>query len=320
MSVNSDFTERKKIEDALRKSNDLLSAIFNNAGFGIAIGDMEGRVVESNPSLEHILGYNKNELHLKCFSEFTHPDDVMNEWKLIEEVLTGKSNYYEIEKRYIRKDNTVIWVRLIGSLTTDPDGKPLNGIAIIEDITERKKIQDELKKSHDNLELKVQERTAELDILIDELTRSNKELQQFAYVSSHDLQEPLRTIASFTQLLERRYKSKLDSDADEFMDYIVDAAKRMQQLINDLLQYSRVTTQGKEFQLVNVNEVLDKVLSNLKTLIDENNAEINVDKLPTVMADDSQLIQLFQNIIGNAINFKTPEEPPKINISCRKDE
>ena len=193
-------------------------------------------------------------------------------------------------------------------------------IAFFTDITKRKKLEEELKKSHDNLELKVQERTAELDILIDELKRSNAELQQFAYVSSHDLQEPLRTIASFTQLLERRYKGKLDSDADEFMDYIVEAAKRMQQLINDLLEYSRVATKGAEFQQVDTEEVLDNVLQNLKSSIEENNAEITHDELPTVIADKVQLVQLFQNLIGNAIKFKKPDEPPKIHISAQKDE
>jgi light-regulated signal transduction histidine kinase (bacteriophytochrome) len=104
------------------------------------------------------------------------------------------------------------------------------------------------------------------------------------------------------------------------MDYIVDAAKRMQNLINDLLEYSRVTTQGKEFEPVNVEEALDNVLQNLKTSIEENNAEITVDKLPTVTADSLQLVQLFQNLIGNAIKFKKDDEPPKIHISARKDE
>jgi len=155
---------------------------------------------------------------------------------------------------------------------------------------------------------------------LDELKRSNVELQQFAYVSSHDLQEPLRTIASFTQLLERRYKGHLDGDADEFMDYIVEAAKRMQQLINDLLEYSRVTTQAKEFETVDVNEVLNTVLSNLKISIDEDNVEIIYDNIPTVNADSSQLVQLFQNIIGNAIKFRKPGEPLKINVSARIDE
>ncbi|MGZ7068994.1 MAG: ATP-binding protein, partial [Methanobacterium sp.] len=172
---------------------------------------------------------------------------------------------------------------------------------------------------YNTLELKVQERTAELDMVINELKRSNEELQQFAYVSSHDLQEPLRTISSFTQLLQRRYKDKLDDDADEFIEYIVDAAKRMQQLINDLLEYSRVTTKEKEFKTVNINEILDIVLSNLKISIDEDNVEIIYDELPNVTADELQLVQLFQNLIGNAIKFRKVDEPPKIHIYCHKD-
>ena len=154
---------------------------------------------------------------------------------------------------------------------------------------------------------------------IEELERSNDELQQFAYITSHDLQEPLRTITSFTQLMERRYSGKLDKDADEFIDYIVDASVRMKQMILDLLEYSRVGTQGHEFKPVNVDDVLDEVKSNLKSSIDENNAIVTYDHLPTVMADKGQLVQLFQNLISNAIKFKKEDEPPKIHISARKD-
>jgi light-regulated signal transduction histidine kinase (bacteriophytochrome) len=202
----------------------------------------------------------------------------------------------------------------------DNEGKVSRLAVIVYDITQSKNMEKQLKESYNNLELKVAERTAELDMLIEELKRSNKELQQFAYVSSHDLQEPLRTIASFTQLMERRYKGQLDSDADEFMDYIVDAAKRMQQLINDLLEYSRVATRGEELRQVNTEEVLDKVLYSLKSSIDENKAEIRVDPLPTVMADKGQLILLFQNLISNAIKFRKEDEPPRIHISCINDE
>ncbi|MGF7119078.1 sensor histidine kinase [Methanobacterium oryzae] len=209
----------------------------------------------------------------------------------------------------------------IGTLFYDKKGKLLNmnqssmSISDIPSINVSNKVN-----FNDPLELKVKKRISELDKLIEELKRSNEELEQFAYVASHDLQEPLRAIISFTQLLERRYKGQLDSDADEFMDYIIDAAERMQQLINGLLQYSRVTTQGNKFQPVNINNVVNDVLFNLRTSIEENNAEITVDKLPTVTIDKLQLLQLFQNIIGNAIKFKKPDESPKIHISANKDE
>ena len=155
---------------------------------------------------------------------------------------------------------------------------------------------------------------------IRELKRSNDELQNFAYVASHDLQEPLRTISSFTQLLERRYGGKLDEDADEFIDYVVEAAKRMQQMINDLLDYSRIMTKGKEFKEVNSENVLKEVISSLKTIIDENSTVITYDRLPKISDDEGQIRRVFQNLIVNAIKFRKPDEHPKVHISAKKDE
>lgn len=151
------------------------------------------------------------------------------------------------------------------------------------------------------------------------MERSNEDLQRFAYITSHDLQEPLRTIASFTQLLERRYKGKFDSDADEFIDFIVDAATRMRKMIQDLLEYSRVTTQGHEFKEVNSGNILKQVLYSLKTIIDENNAKITYDSLPLIFADEAQIGRVFQNLISNVIKYKKPDTPPKIHISSVQD-
>ncbi|MGB9980536.1 ATP-binding protein [Methanobacterium sp.] len=198
---------------------------------------------------------------------------------------------------------------------------PNNYFAILRvDITEQKEAEEKLKESHTNLELKVQERTAELDMLIKELKSSNDELQKFAYIASHDLQEPLRTISNFTQLIERRYKGKLDQDADEFIDYIIDATKRMQQLIRDLLRYSRVTSQQEDFKLVNTEKVVKQLISDLQVTFKENNVKITCNSLPEVCADERQLIQLFQNLISNAIKYRKPEEPPKIHISAKKED
>ena len=149
-----------------------------------------------------------------------------------------------------------------------------------------------------------------------ELARSNAELEQFAYVASHDLQEPLRMISSYTQLILRRYSDRLDSDAKEFMDFVVDGAMRMKQLIEDLLAYSRVGTHGKEFEPTDCEMVLRKTLANLRAAIDNNGAVITHDPLPTVDADDSQLAQLFQNLIGNAIKFRRAAAP-SVHISAK---
>ncbi|MGB9980200.1 ATP-binding protein [Methanobacterium sp.] len=154
--------------------------------------------------------------------------------------------------------------------------------------------------------------------LADDLNHSNEEFQQFAYVTSHDLQEPLRTIASFTQLLAKRYKNKIDEDSDEFMDYIVDASTRMQGMIKDLLQYSRVVSRGKIFKPTNTEEIIEYTISSLKTLIGDNDAEVNYDKLPKVNADSAQLLQLFQNLVENGIKFRQFAVQPKIHISCKE--
>ena len=138
---------------------------------------------------------------------------------------------------------------------------------------------------------------------MDELNRSNKELQQFAYVASHDLQEPLRMVASYTELLEEKYKGKLDAKADKYIGYAVDGAKRMQGLINDLLVLSRVNTHGKSFDKIDGNEIVEKALWALSKAIEEKQAQIKVDRLPTIMGDDGQLIQLFQNLIAMPLSF-----------------
>jgi signal transduction histidine kinase/DNA-binding LacI/PurR family transcriptional regulator len=149
-----------------------------------------------------------------------------------------------------------------------------------------------------------------------ELARSNAELQHFAYVASHDLQEPLRMVKSYLQLLERRYEGQLDEDADEFIAFAIDGAERMRTLINDLLQYSRVTTHGKPFAPTGCAAVLDHALANLKIAVEESSAVVTHDELPTVMADATQLTRLLQNLLSNALKFRKEETRPEIHVSA----
>lgn len=158
---------------------------------------------------------------------------------------------------------------------------------------------------------------AKLKQTVAKLEHSNAELQQFAYVASHDLQEPLRMVSSFTQLLARRYQGKLDKDADEFIAYAVDGASRMQRMINDLLTYSRVGTRGKELQPTDGEAVFEQAVANLQMAIEETGATVTHNSLPTVLADESQLVQLFQNLLGNAIKFHG-QEPPRVHISAEQ--
>jgi signal transduction histidine kinase len=180
-------------------------------------------------------------------------------------------------------------------------------------VLERQKTEAELHRHRDELALLVAERTSELENSMEKLTRSNEELAQFAYVASHDLQEPLRMVSSYMQLLSRRYEGKLDEEADEFIGFAVDGAQRMQGLINDLLAFSRVGTRGQELVPTDSQTVLDQTLRNLQIAIEESQATIVSDPLPTVMGDAGQLGQLFQNLIGNALKFRS-DTPVEIQI------
>jgi light-regulated signal transduction histidine kinase (bacteriophytochrome) len=175
-------------------------------------------------------------------------------------------------------------------------------ISIIRDLTGRKQVEERLRAT------------------AADLTRSNAELEQFAYVASHDLQEPLRMVASYTQLLSRRYKGKLDQDADEFIAFAVDGARRMQELINDLLTYSRVGSRALQLQSVDLGRAVDQVVSDVGGAIADSGATITRDDLPTVQADPTQLQQLLQNLIANGIKFRRPDTLPVVHVSASRQD
>jgi light-regulated signal transduction histidine kinase (bacteriophytochrome) len=206
---------------------------------------------------------------------------------------------YEFDFVYL--DNSIR--HMMGNATPlfDENKNPRGSVSAFIDVTQNKEA-----------EIKMKE-------LVNELERSNKELEQFAYVTSHDLKEPLRMISSFTQLLEKRYRGNLDQDADEFIEYIVDGVNRMHQLLDDLLEYSRITRGPQKYVRVDLEEVLDECYNNLKVAIHESNAVIDSDPLPVVVANRTQMIQLFQNLISNAIKFRS-EKTPIIHITVYNNE
>ena len=194
-------------------------------------------------------------------------------------------------------------------------------------VFERTQAEEELNRLNKDLELRkatlesqnkaLEELNHKLEQRMEDLRHSNAELEQFVYVASHDLQEPLRMVASYTQLLARRHKGRLDDEADEFIGYAVDGANRMQNLINDLLQYSRVGTRGKPLMPTDAGVGFEAACANLKVAIEESDAEVTSDPLPVVMADENQLVQLFQNLIGNAIKFRG-QKPPRIHVGAER--
>lgn len=286
-----DITERKRAEERLRTT-------IEAAPSGMIMVDHEGKIVLVNTQVERLFGYSREELLGQSIEILVptnvrekHPEHRDSFFKDPHARAMGMGR----DLYGLRKDGSEIPVEIgLNPLRAEGENYVL---ASIVDITERKRAEELL-----------QEKLLELQ-------RSNEELQQFAYVCSHDLQEPLRVISNYTQLLARRYKGKaLDEDAHEFIDFTLDATKRMHQLINDLLLYSRVETRGKGFVDVDMNEILQIAESNLSLVIQETQAEITADKLPVLKGDNSQLIQLFQNLIGNALKFRSADAP-KVSIS-----
>ena len=201
---------------------------------------------------------------------------------------------------------------------TDADGTPMI-LKMDIDITERRRAEAELQQHRDHLENLVKERTEELEKYAANLKRSNEDLEQFAYVASHDLREPLRMVTSFSQLLERNYKGRLDEDADEFINYIVEGGRKMDALVNDLLEYSRIASRGKPFEATEMNAVLREAQESLSMAIEENKAIIEVGMLPTVSIDRSQMTLVFQNLLSNAIKFHD-DTGPVVAVSAARNE
>jgi PAS domain S-box-containing protein len=290
-----DVTERKQAERFLRESEEHFRATFEHANIGIAHVGLDGRWVRVNQRLCEIVGYTHGELAEMTLRDITHPDDLDADLHHVARLLRGEADTYAMEKRYLRKDGSLVWINLTVALIRDSAGNASYFVAAAEDISARK--------HHEAA-----------------LARSNRDLEQFAYVASHDLQEPLRMVSSYLQLLAQRYAGRLDKDADEFIAFAVDGAQRMQQLILDLLAYSRVTTRGADLEPVNLNDALADALASLRAPIEESGARIVSDPLPTAVGDRSQLARLFQNIVANAVKFRKPTEAPSVRIAWRPEQ
>jgi PAS domain S-box-containing protein len=296
-----DITERKRAEEAQQQSELLFRTLFELSPDAIMLidphdPDISSRIFDCNTAACQMNGYQRDELIGQSI-------DMLNAAPYTP---TGRIDYLEsvreagnlkLEALHRHKSGTIFPVEVSTKIINVGERELLIGID--RDITERKRAEEELGRT------------------LDELKRSNAELEQFAYVASHDLQEPLRMVSSYVQLLERRYKGKLDQDADEFIGFAVDGSERMQRLINDLLAYSRLGTRGQPFAPVSCENVLGQALDNLQLAIQENKARVTHDPLPEVLADETQLVQLFQNLISNAIKFHGKKKP-QVHISAEE--
>lgn len=297
--IAADISHLKNTELALKHAKDYSENLISTANAIIVVLDDQGNIKTFNKAAEEITGYSIDDLsNRNWFEVLTPKEKYPNVWEEFERLSTGGiPRIFEnpiltksgVERIIAWQNNAII------------NNSKIEGIISFGlDITERLIVEQKLKST------------------LTELERSNKELEQFAYVASHDLQEPLRMVSSYTQLLERRYKDKLDDDALDFINFAVDGANRMQRLINDLLEYSRVTTRGKAFEKVDLSGVLGMAIANLHNRILETGALITNDDLPFCKGDEMQLVRVFQNLLENALKFKS-ETAPRIHVSTESE-
>ncbi|PTL79818.1 ATP-binding protein [Vitiosangium sp. GDMCC 1.1324] len=291
-----------------------------------------GRVTWA-PALERIHGIPEGSFGgtFQDYQSDMHPEDRERVLASIQRLVALREPEHHVQYRIVLPDGQVRWLEAHGRLSLDEHGQPSRLTGVCTDITERLALEEDARRlvreqaaraeaerarQHTaELLASLEKAQAELAQRAQELTRSNEDLEQFAYVASHDLQEPLRMVASYVQLLSRRYKERLDADADEFIRYAVDGATRMQALINDLLAFSRVGTRGKELVPVPLEKSLERALSSLRLALEESGARMEVEPLPWVKGDEGQLAQLLQNLVGNALKF-CGGRPPRIRVSA----
>jgi PAS domain S-box-containing protein len=294
-----EITKIKMADKALKKSEEKLRLAIEGANAGMWFWNLEKDLFEWTDRYKNIFGVDPDpEMSYDDFLKSVHPEDREKVINATQRAMQYGEDF-KVELRTIWPDKSIRWVYSLGRLFYDAQGKPKEMIGIAIDITPSKVAEQELQET------------------LKQLKRSNAELEQFAYVASHDLQEPLRMITSFLQLLQRRYEHQLDSDANEFIQFAVDGAARMQELVNDLLTYSRIGRKTGKFDAVNTEDILKQIIFDSLVLIEEKKADIIYDNLPVVWADYTQLVQVFQNLISNSIKYNEQEQPT-IHISAEK--
>ncbi len=302
--VFEEIGEGERALEELARLSHLSALILTWAGEGIFGVDARGRFTFANPAAGVMLGYEPDDLVGQSVHELIHHTradgkPLHQDQSLLLAAYRDNDVYHVGDDLFWRSDGASFPTEY----TSTPlrEGDTLVGMVVVfKDITERKLAEANLRQT------------------MDDLAHSNRELEQFAYIASHDLQEPLRMVEGYMDLLVRRYSDKLDDDAREFINYAADGAGRMRRLIEDLLEYSRVGTRGRRPQPVPLNEAVDDALANLGTAIEESGASVTRDEMPTVLGDQAQLTQLYQNLIGNAIKFRG-DKPPRVYLGAERD-
>jgi two-component system sensor kinase FixL len=288
--------EKQVMEGALNEIEQQIEASFNQAAIGITHLSLKGMWLTCNDKFCQIIGYDQEELRKMSIFDVIPSEETNNIKKTIDELLMANASYFSRETQYLRKDGLPVWVNVTISPVTSPSGEPLYFILFIEDITKRREIEEMLQN------------------LVRDLAEANQNLEDFTRTASHDLQEPLRKIISFSDRLRTSIGDKLDDREKEYFHRLENSSVRMKKLIEDLLRYSRVSSLPPEMEPVDLREVVNEVLLDLEVSVERSKGVVEVKHLPKIEADNTQMRQLFQNLISNALKFHNKTEPPKIEI------
>jgi PAS domain S-box-containing protein len=303
-------TDRKQAENELLRAKNDWERTFDSVPDLIAILDKDHRIIRANREMSQRLGIKPEEcVGLYCYESLhclSYPPPACPHSKTMQD---GQEHIAEVHVEQLGGDFLVSTTPLHSE-----EGVMVGTVHVARDITERKRMEAALRRSHDELEVRVQERTTDLSEALEKLEKVNQELQDFAYIASHDLQEPLRKIQAFGNLIRDRCKDKFDEDEQGYFTRIESAASRMRQLIQELLNLSRIGTRPESMEAVDLNTIADEVFQVFDHRLKENDAVVEVTNLPTVEADASQMRQLFQNLIGNALKFQRKGEKPHIKV------
>ncbi|MGA2225932.1 MAG: PAS domain S-box protein, partial [Syntrophobacteraceae bacterium] len=312
-TIARDITERKQMEEALRASEGLYRAIGESIDYGVWVCAPDGRNTYASESFLKLVGITQQECSDFGWGDVLHPEDAERTIAAWQEcVRTG--GIWDIEHRFLGVDGQWHPILARGVPVKDESGEIVFWAGINLDISERKKMEDELRKSRDELELRVQERTTDLKNYMAKLEQSNQALQDFASIAAHDLKEPLRKVISFGNMLRQKSGDSLGQTGNDYLDRMLNATGRMQSLLWGLLDYSRVATAAEPFKEVDLSDLIGEVISDLEVRIVTTGGEVNVGTLPVVSADPTQMRQLFQNLIGNALKFHKPGEKPIVRV------
>lgn len=320
--VIRDITERKRAEEELRQSREWLRVTLESIGDAVMAVDTDARITFLNPVAGSLTGWQPDEALgqpvekvFRIINETTRQpaEDIVHK-VLVEGQVADLANHTAL----IHRDGREIPIEDSAAPIRDNSGNPSGMVLVFRDVTEERRAKEALHKAHRELEIRVRERTAELRATISRLELTNQELQEFAHVASHDLQEPLRKIQTFCDLAKRKCGPVLDSTGQEYLDRVFHSADRMRRLLRDLLQFSKVALKPEPFRRVDLGKIVREAADVFEKTVKDAGSRIEIGEMPVLEADESQMIRLFQNLIGNALKFRS-DQPPRIHIHTEQD-